>query len=211
MDFISLAQGVGGQKDTEEQFAKCLDQLGDGRGQHLLISLEIAAKRAGYADKEQGRGGSQDTVHGGIGFQHVLRVRLSTDHHDTHAHKAYHDKQKESDAEYPLRLADLPLGTALRQHHGQRHRQAVGGDHEEAGVQRIGMGIVAHTRITYDMVHRNLEQKSDGFNNQIGDGQHQHTGEKQFGTVLHRRCSIRLRFISQNAILPEKNNYPRNS
>ena len=94
----------------------------------------------------------------------MLRIRLRADQHDTHADKAHDNKQHKSYAEYFLRLAQLSFGSAFRQHHSQSHRKTVRGNHEEASVERIGMRIIAHACIAYDMIHRDLKQKPDGLN-----------------------------------------------
>mgnify|MGYP002519566051 CR=1 FL=1 len=130
--------------------------------------LEISTERAGDADEEQGGRRRQDTVHGHVGVKHVGGVCLRTDHHDAHAHKSHNDEQKQRYAENPFCLPDLSFGAAFGKHHRQRYRQAVGGDHEEAGIQGVRMGIVSHTRIAHDMVHRDLEKKADHYEDILG-------------------------------------------
>ena len=103
--------------------------------------------------------------------------------------------------EYLFRLAELSFGTALRQHHSQRNRKSVGSNHKEAGIKCIGVRIIAHSRIAHDMIHRNLEKKSDGLNQQIGNSQNEHAGKKQLGTAFHTGFFARLRVILQIVIL----------
>ena len=63
------------------------------------------------------------------------------------------------------------------------------------------MRVIPHTRIAYDMIHRDLEKKPDSFNQQIGNRQNQHTGKEQFRAVFHAGSLTLLRIILQVHIL----------
>ena len=112
MERISLLHRVPGEKKSESQLARRLDDLRHRRRNHVLKALEIASQRACHAYEEQRRRDRHHTEAAVGDFVRSLKERR-TEEHDRASQYPDDDEKSESHAEDLFYLSEIAVNPVL--------------------------------------------------------------------------------------------------
>ena len=164
------AQYIPRQRQTDGQFQKRLQYLGNRRRRHVALALGVAPHAGQQAHAEHRRSQRPD----GLGRQAVLQKpcqALCLEEHKQGAHRAQDEKQHDGGAEN-LPLLVLPsLGMGLAGQLGDGQRQARRGEGQQEIVNLIGSVEIRLAGAAQDVVQGDFVEEPDKFHHNDSCGQ----------------------------------------
>ena len=180
------AQYIPRQRQTDGQFQKRLQYLGNRRRRHVALALGVAPHAGQQAHAEHRRSQRPD----GLGRQAVLqkpRQALCLEEHKQGAHRAQDEKQHDGGAEDLPLLVFPPLGVGLAGQLGDGQGEACGGDRQQHIVDLIGGVEVGLAFGPQDVVEGDFVEEADQLHRGHRRRQNGRSGQEGllFGLVRH--------------------------
>ena len=162
------AHAQGGQGQGNQHMTDLLNDLGNGRGHHILLALDKAAE--GGEGTDQSDAGSDDPeAAGGLLHPDEADQEAIGEEHEQGKEDADAHQHGQGQAKNPLRAAGISLGQEMGHHAGDGHGETGAGNGEQQIIGRKNRLEEAETGVSQNAGQGNGIQNADDLIDDAGD------------------------------------------